>query len=336
MIKPQVLKQGDTIGIISPSSSVAAFVPRRLQRGIDTIKAMGFDVVLGNHATVASNHTAGSIEQRVSDLHQMFSNEKVKAIISTIGGYNSNQLLDELDYDLIRQHPKILMGYSDITALLLGIYQQTGVVTFLGPAILPQFGGFEGLHSYTHLWFQRILCSTNAPIEYSHSGLTIHEMLRWDSEDVRPRKSNSHKGPSVIRPGQAKGRIVAGNVGTMLTLAGTPYWPDLTDTLLFIEDDEMETPATIDRFLTQLRLMGVFEKISALLLGRFHPNVEFTGTEQLKDMLLTVVRGYNFPIGIDFDFGHTDPMFILPIGTQAQIDFGESIHLMLLESGVTE
>lgn len=336
MIVPSRLRAGDTIGIVSPASPVAAFCPKRFARGVENLEKMGFSVRVAEHATARYGHTAGTIEDRVSDIHAMFSNTEVSAIITTIGGFNSNQLLEYLDYDLIARHPKILMGYSDITALLLAIHKMTGLVTFLGPAIMPQFGEVDGLHRYTRKWFHTVLMEPTLPIELTPSNLSIHEQLRWDIEDTRPRCEEPHPGSRVLKDGAATGPIIAGNLGTMLALAGTRYFPDIDGVILCIEDDEEESPATIDRFMTQMRHMGVFEQIAAFAVGRFHPSVGFSDRDSLEEILLTATKGFDIPVAIDFDFGHTDPMFILPNGIRAHVDFCERVRLELLEEPVNK
>lgn len=334
LLRPSRLQPGDLIGIVSPASPVAHFVPRRLQRGIQALEEMGFRVRLSEHATARHGHTAGTIEQRLADLHAMFADPEVRGIITTIGGYNSHQLLDGLDYNLIRNNPKVLLGYSDITALHIGIHSQTGLVTCLGPAVLPQFGEVGGLGPYMLENFRRTLCS-GAPVgPIAPSPMVVDEHLRWDQEDDRPRRHRPNAGPRTLRPGAASGRIVAGNAGTLLLLAGTPYWPDLQGAILCLEDDESETPATIDRYFTHLRHMGVFEQIAGLVVGRFAPQVGFSPTDSLDELLLTATRGYSFPIAVDFDFGHWDPIFILPNGVQADLRAAGQAELALLESAV--
>jgi muramoyltetrapeptide carboxypeptidase len=303
---------------------------------VENLEKMGFSVRVAEHATARHGHTAGTIEDRVSDIHAMFSDAEVRAIITTIGGFNSNQLLEYLDYDLIARNPKILMGYSDITALLLAIHKVTGLVTFLGPAIMPQFGEAAGLHRYTRKCFHTVLMESTLPIELTPSHLSIHEQLHWDIEDTRPRLEEPHPGPRILKDGVATGPIIAGNLGTMLALASTRYFPDLDGVILCIEDDEEESPSTIDRFLTQLRHMGAFGRIAALVAGRFHPSVGFSDRDTLKDIVLTATEGYDIPIAVDFDFGHTDPMFTLPNGVQAHVDFCERAQLQLLEEPVSE
>ncbi|MCA1054464.1 LD-carboxypeptidase [Rossellomorea aquimaris] len=331
---PAKLQKGDTIGICSPSSPVAAYCPRRLKRGIEELKHLGFKVKVGEHTRRAMEYMAGSIDDRVADLHELFKDPEVKAIITTIGGTCSHQLLEKLDYGLIREHPKIFMGYSDITALHTAIYTKTGMTTYLGPAILPQFGEYGGILPYTKEYFLKTLVE-GEKIEYQHSDHMIMEHLWWDEEDDRPRQGITNGGPSIINEGSAEGRVFAGNVGTLLLLAGTDYFPDLEGSILFIEDDPEETPSSIDRYLTQLRHLGVYSKISGLVIGRFHENVGFK-EDQLSSMVKRVTEGYTFPIVTDLDFGHTDPMFILPNGIRCRLRAGtDGVHLRLLEHPVT-
>lgn len=334
MIKPPHLAEGDTIGVISPASPIASECPRRFERGVAHLQQMGFAVRVARHARASHGHTAGTIEQRVDDVHSLFSDPRVKAVLTSVGGLNSNQLLDSLDYDLIARNPKILMGYSDVTALLVAVQRVTGLVTFLGPAVLPQFGEPGGLHRYTEQWFRRVLMHPEAPLELTPSRRSIHEPVRWDVDDTAPRRGTAHRGPRTLVPGSVEGAVVAGNLSTLLVLAGSRYWPDVDGAILCVEEDESESPASVDRMVTQLRTMGVFRRIAALLVGRFHPGAGFCRAEPLKDVLLTATRGYRLPIAVDFDFGHTDPMFILPNGIRARVELGDVPRLELLEPAV--
>lgn len=337
IIKPSKLSLGDTVGIVSPASGVAAFCPRRLQRGVNCLENMGFNVIIGDRCSKQTGHTAGTIDDRLSDLHAMYRKNDVKAIITTIGGYNSNQLLDELDYELIRENPKILLGYSDITALQLGILSQTSTVTYMGPAILPQFGEFGGLFDYTRNSFEGVLMnSENERQNLQPSESWTDESLKWDIEDNRPRTVQESTGWKILKHGEAIGPIISGNMSTLLLLAGTKYFPDLTGAILCLEDDETTNPAIIDRYLTQLRHMGVYEQISALIVGRFPNKTGFTEGDPLENVLTIATRGYSFPVVYDFDFGHTDPMMILANGVLARLNATDNIEFGYMESTVLE
>ncbi|QOV13443.1 LD-carboxypeptidase [Viridibacillus arvi] len=336
-MKPKRLKVGSTIGIIAPSSGIAADCPGRLQRGIEEIEKLGYKVVVGEYARNSDDYMAGTVDERLTDLHTMFNNPKIDAIITTIGGTCSHQLLDKIDYELIKDNPKIFMGYSDITALNSAIYEKTGLVTFLGPAILPQFGEFNGLMDYTYKYFQNTLVEVNT-VEINSSSYRVLESLSWDKKDTRERVKESNAGMQIFKQGKAKGKIIAGNVGVMLLLAGTEYFPNVDGAILCLEDDEGECPESIDRYFTQLRHMRVFDKISALVIGRFHPSVGFGDNHDnglLNSILQRATEGYDFPIVYNADFGHTDPMFILPNGIQASIQANEDgIEFRFLETAV--
>ncbi len=314
---PEALKRGDTIGICSPSSPIAALCPRRFQRGITELEKMGFKVVVSKNAIKNNDYMAGTIEERVADLHELFLNKEVKAIITTIGGTCSHQLLEQIDYSIIRSNPKIFMGYSDITSLHAAFGKKAGLITFLGPAILPQFGEFGGLLSFTKKHFEATLMKGERVLLDS-SQTYVEEQLYWDENDDRVRNQIPHKGMQALKIGFSKGRIMGANMSTLLLLAGTEYFPNMDSVILCLEDDENESPSFIDRHLTQLRHLGVYDKIAGMVIGRFR---EKNGFEegQLEQIILTATRGYTFPIVIGADFGHSDPMYILPNGVYASL-----------------
>lgn len=322
MIIPPKLKAGDTIAVVSPSSAVASFCPRRLQRGIDQLQGLGFNVKLGKNATNRYKHTAGTMQERLDDIHEMFSDSEVNGIICTIGGLNSHHLLEGLDYELIKNNPKVFMGYSDITALLNVITHKTGMITYHGPMVLPQFGEFDGIFEYSLQYFKAMLMN-NESVNVKSSKVWTDEMTWWDKEDDRPRVMKNNPGMITLKEGAATGQIVGGNVGTLLLLAGTTFWPAMNGKIFFVEEDEEETPGTIDRYFTQLRHMGVYDQIAGLVVGRFHTKVGFTNEDSAKDIILTATAGYDFPIIKDVDFGHTDPVLTIPIGGMATISKDE-------------
>lgn len=333
MLKPKRLKVGDTVGIISTSSPVAALCPERLERGILEIERMGFKVKVGKNVVKKLDYLAGTVEERLEDFHNFIGDSEVKAVINTIGGFNSNQLIEYIDYELIKQNPKIIIGYSDFTAVLLSIYQKTNLVTFLGPAVLPQFGEYNGLINYSKKSFEDILINSSFPLEVMHSRQWTCEFLEWDKHDIRERKNVLNKGPKIVREGEMKGEILAGNMGTMLLLAGSSFIPSFENKILFIEDDEDEKPATIDRYLHHLRSIKAFDKINGIVIGRFHPKVSFSEEYSLSNIIKQATKNYNFPIVVDFDFGHTDPMMTLPNGINASIKaYSDNVQFIIEET----
>ncbi len=334
-LKPPPLRPGDKIEIVSPASPVPALRPERFGRGTSNLEALGFKVHVAENACALHGHTAGTVEERVHDLHAAFIDDEVRAIVCSIGGYNSNALLEHLDYGLIRDNPKILMGYSDITALLLAVHAKTGLVTFLGPSLMVQFGEYDGLHPYTESYLREILMNPDPPGKLVASGVSIHEYLEWDQDDTRPRHEEPCEAPRTLRPGRAEGRMLAGNLCTLAALAGTPYLPDLEGVVLCVEVSDEEDSAWTDRYLTQLRQVRAFEQAAALVVGRVHPDSGFTNEDPLEDLLLGATAGTDIPIATGFDFGHTDPMFVLPNGVRSVADFGDlEPELSLIEPAV--
>jgi len=333
--RPPALRRGNLVELLSPSAPVAAECPRRLARGIQALEAMGYRVRVPPEVIASHGHLAGSPLTRAEALNRALRDPEVRAIVSTIGGHNTNQLVELADYGALAADPKILLGYSDFSVLLVAAWHATGVVTFLGPAVMPQFGEHGGLHPWTAARLHEVLSSFTPAGRLPASGISIHEPLAWERDDVRPRTAVPCPGPRMLREGTARGPVVAANLGTMLTLAGTRHWPALDGVILCIEEDEVESPSTIDRMLTQIRLMGVLDRIAGLALGRFHPDVRFTEELPLADIVLQAARGTTMPIAIDFDFGHTDPMWTLPLGVNAELACRDGdAGLTLLEAAV--
>jgi muramoyltetrapeptide carboxypeptidase len=334
VLRPPALKRGDTVGIYTPSVPLPSLRPRRFTRGIAELERLGFCVRLAKHARGAQGHRSGTIAERVADLHELFADPEVRCVMSAIGGFNSNSLLEELDYDLIGANPKVFVGYSDVTALHAAIWSRTGLAVVLGPAVMVQFGEFDGVDPYTWSMFERTVTRAEPAGVLEPSSEWTDELLEWDERDDRRRARRPNQGPRVVREGLAEGPIVAGNCTTLLGLAGTSFWPDLDGAILCIEDDAEETPARVDRMLTQLRLLGVYERIAGLALGRFQPGSGFGADAPLDPIVLEATRGHEFPVVADLDFGHTDPMLSLPWGVNALLDATEEPRFELREAAV--
>ena len=332
---PPHLEPGDLVGVVSPSSPVAANCPRRFDRGVAELERRGFRVRVGEHARSKTGWTAGSPADRAADLHGMFADPDVRAIVCTIGGYNANQLLELLDYDLIAANPKLFVGYSDITALHGAIHARTGLATTIGPALLPQFGEHGGVHDYTWDAFERVAMRAE-PAGVLHAPDSWYpEVLWWDEQDDRPRRAAPAAPWRTVRAGRAEGPIVAGNVSTLLLLHGTPWWPSLDGALLCLDDDEeYGKPWIVERQLFQLRHLGVFAGAAGLAYGRVHPGAGFESDQWLDEILLRATAGIDLPVAAGLDFSHTDPLLTLPWGVRARLDAGGEVTFELLEPAV--
>jgi muramoyltetrapeptide carboxypeptidase len=273
VIKPKRLQKGDTIGIISPSYPSAGQIPSRLERGIRAIQRLGYSVKIGKHVWIIYGHKAGTASERVEDIHEMFEDTNVKAIIASIGGYNSNELLDLIDYNLIKRNPKIFCGYSDITALHCGIHTLSGLVTFYGPNVMSQFAEFGGPLRYTIDSFQKAVSSKTAAVRrIIPSREYTYEWLEWGKHDKRrPRKLIRSPQWNVLKSGYAEGELIGGHLRTVADLAGTRYFPDFTKKIFFWEETESNTALT-DSILMYLKMLGVFDRIRGMIIGRINPN----------------------------------------------------------------
>jgi muramoyltetrapeptide carboxypeptidase len=333
---PPRLREGDLVGVVSPSAPSAARVPRRFERGVAELERRGFRVRVGEHARTRTGWTAGAPRDRAADLHAMFADDEVRAIVCTIGSYNANQLLELLDFDLIAAQPKLFVGYSDITALHGAIHARTGLATMIGPALLPQWGEFGGLHDYTWDAFERVAMHAEPAGVFRQPEHWYAERLWWDQQDDRVRNAEPAPPWRTVRGGVAEGPLVVGNVNTLLLLKGTPWWPSLDDALLCLEDDdEFGKPWLVERQLFQLRHLGVFERAAGFAYGRIHPEAGFEEPEWIDEILLRATEGCELPVAVGLDFSHTDPLLTLPWGVRARLDAGDEVTLELLEPAVT-
>lgn len=281
------------------------------------IENLGFKVSFGKNVmnSINDDYKCASIEDRISDLHEAFSDNNVKAILTVIGGYNVNQILDELDYELIKNNPKILCGFSDITALANAIYAKTGLITYSG-VHFSSFGmkyGFE----YSLEYFKKIFIE-NDWIEIKSSKEWSNDL--WFSNQEN-RIFNPNEGMQIISEGKAEGKIIGGNLCTLNLLQGTEYMPNINNSILFIEDDGLvgkEFIREFDRDLQSLLHTAKGEKIKGIVIGRAE-NISEMNYNKWVNILKTKKQLENIPIVINANFGHTTPIFTFPIGGNAKL-----------------
>ncbi|HHF2958458.1 TPA: S66 peptidase family protein [Vibrio diabolicus] len=326
MIFPQALKVGDEIGFFSPSSPATVFAPVRFRRAKSYLESQGFELVEGDLTGCSDSYRSGSIQDRAEELNRLIRDPNVRCIMSTIGGSNSNSLLPYIDYEALRNDPKIIIGYSDVTALLLGIYTQTGIITFYGPALVASFGEFPPLVDETLKFFLEILCSGSDSYKYSIPQLWTDVKHDWETQDSpKPSYTNEWQ---FLGKGQISGRIIGGNLNTMAGIWGSEYMPKIEQGDILLLEDSLKGIETVERSFAHLMACGVFEKVGAIVLGKHELfNDKGTGRSPL-DVLLEVLNGKNVPILYGFDSCHTHPMLVTPLGVQASIDFDrETIEL---------
>lgn len=315
MIIPQKLKKGDTIRVITPARSFS--MPwlnndELKEVALNRFKELGLKVTFGKYIYEIDEFNSSTIEHRVEDIHDAFKDRSVKMLITVIGGFNSNQLLRYLDYDLIQDNPKIICGYSDITALLNAINAKSGLVTYLGPAYF-NFGDIKGFDQSLE-YFKKCLMDDK---EYE-----IIPSLKWSDDlwagNQNERNFMDNEGYWLISEGEAEGTIVGGNQCTLNLLQGTEYMPELKDSILFIEDDSMADIATFDRDLQSLIHLPDFNQVKGIVIGRFQKGSNVT-RELLTKTLKEKKELDNLPIIANADFGHSNPILTIPIGGKVKL-----------------
>ncbi|MDQ3656730.1 MAG: LD-carboxypeptidase [Chloroflexota bacterium] len=316
------LKPGDTIGVVSPSwFGGEAFVPRA-QRGMAQLQRLGFRVTVAEHAFNNHGHVSDTAENRVADLRAMFADPEIRMILATIGGDHSCHLLPLIDWQLIRDNPKIFMGFSDITVLNVAIWSQTGLVTFNGPGLLTDWAEFPEMPAFSRENAIRAIRTAEPMGELAPSGWWTEEFLDWSTgEDaLRPRRQEPSTGWRWLRAGSAQAPLIGGCLKSMQHLRGTPYWPDLTGAILFLEtSEEKPSPEDIDGILMDYENMGVFEQIAGLIVARPYG---YSDAEKVRlhDIIVERTATFGFPVLADTDTGHTTPLQTLPIGCTALLD----------------
>lgn len=310
IVKPKVLKPGDTIGVIAPSSPT--FEPGYLESTLAWLGKLGLKYKLGKNTFRSYSSYAGSDEARLADLHEAFADQAVSAVLPLRGGAGASRLLLKLDYGLLAANPKIICGFSDITALLLAVHQKTGLVTFHGPTLNLMYES-----AYTHAYWQKALMKTQ-PIGL----ITEPEENDKEQGDVW---GASYPSRMVINPGRASGRLTGGCLTLIRGLMGTPFEIDTKDRLVFIEDVD-EEPHAMDRMLTQLVLAGKFKEARGIIIGDCSgcrpggsKRNSLTLNHALEEVLRERLSKLDIPVVYGFKIGHTADKITLPIGVEASL-----------------
>ncbi len=290
------------------------------------IEDLGLKLSFGQHVMESDIFDSTSIKSRLQDLHEAFQDKNIKAIFTVIGGYNVNQLLVEIDYQLIAANPKILCGYSDITALQNAIYAKTGLVTYSG-LHYSSLGMEQGM-DWSLDYLKKCLFKENS--------YTIEASPKWSDDawflDQNNRRFLPNDGHWILQPGKARGRILGANLCTFNLLHGTTYMPSLENSILFLEDDALtgnDTAVTFDRDLQSLIQQPGFEGVRGLIIGRFQ-QASHISLEILKTIIQNKKELKNIPMIANVDFGHTDPMITFPIGGAVQIEAAKEVKLIIL------
>jgi len=302
--KPPALRPGDTVGIIAPASNIK---PELLQAGCEALTRLGYKPFYFDSIFEQDLYFAGSVERRARELEEMFTSPEVRAIICARGGYGTNYLLQSLHIELIKAHPKILVGYSDVTTLLTYFTDAAGLVTFHGPMVTKDFSRVDGVD--VNSW---------------HAALTGRPEWTVGAES----------GIRSLRQGKARGILYGGCLSMLVASLGTPYEIHIDNTILFIEDIATK-PFQIDRMLMQLKLAGKFEGVRGIIFGEMMDCVQSQDQSySLEEVVLRVVGDLGFPVAYGLRSGHVSRANVtLPIGVWAELDVTRgSPRLTILES----
>lgn len=329
LIRPRRLKSGDRIGIIAPASPVHVIDQRAWERGLANLRAIGLEPVFGKNLMKRTGHTAGTPQERADDIMDMFRSPDIAAIITVFGGFNSNQVLDLLDYDEIERNAKVFCGYSDITTLNLAFLERSRMVNFSGPALVT-FCQPE-LPAYTLDSFRSAVFGTGEHVIVPSENWAEDEWFL--KPELGPREWKPNPGWAVIGEGVESGPSIGGNLSTLLGLAGTDYWPEMHGRILFVEEDDTGPAGLIDRNLQQLKMLGVLDEISALVVGRISTRAGFDENDRLEDCVRRLTEGYDMPVVTGVDLSHTDPIATLPLGVLCELDT-ETKRIRFLEPSV--
>ncbi|MGE7878560.1 S66 family peptidase [Peribacillus muralis] len=307
---PSRLQAGDEIRVIAPSRSLAIVKGEQRRLAEERLTEIGFKVTYGKTALFHDDFFSNSIEDRIKDLHDAFRDPFVKGIFTGIGGYNANQLLSYIDYDLIAKNPKVLMGYSDITAILLAIHKKTGLTTYSGPHF-STFGMKAGL-AYTMEHFKKAIIDSD--------GFDLVPSETWSDDswhlEQDDRTFHPNEGYMVIQEGDAAGTVIGGNLCTLNLLQGTEFMPSLEDRILFLEDDEESHPFSFDRDLQSLLHQPDAGGIKGIVIGRFQKESGMTDYA-LQEIIAAKKELKGIPVIANANFGHVHPFVTVPNGSKA-------------------
>lgn len=311
-IKPKRLTAGDTVAVIAPSSGVSQ---DEFDKSIKNMTDLGFKTKVGKYTQALNGFLAGTDKERLEDLHWAFSDKEVSAVWCIRGGYGAGRFLPDIDYKLIKKNPKIFVGYSDITALHLAIYQNTGLVTFHGPVASSNYSEYTKKHA------SNVLMNPSAPYKIELSPDNIAK----EGKEFRT---------EVITKGKARGKLIGGNLSLLTALAGTPFaLKNTKGKLLFIEDVG-ERPYRLDRMFVQLKQSINLRELAGIALGVFTDcNPPDDKSQTVIDVVKDHLANLGIPVIYGLSFGHIREQFTLPIGIEAELDT-ENATMTFLETGV--
>lgn len=311
ILKPPRLRKGDVIGVIAPASPMK---PELLESGVRYLEGLGYRVKLGKHVFKTHGYLAGTDKQRAQDLNNMFRDRRVQAIICARGGYGTPRLLPLLNYEAMQQHPKIFVGYSDLTAIQLAMFKHAGLITFSGPMVAAEMG--RGIDPFTEENFWRMITSA----------LPFGEVQRPNGESY-----------GAINKGKVTGRLIGGCLSLIAPLEGTHHLPALDKKIFFVEDVG-EAVYRWDRYFVQLREVGLLQRIGGFMLGQTTDcqSRDDDPTLTFDDLMRDFIKPLKVPALTGLDYGHSRVKHTMPIGAAAELEVSSRrARLTITEAAVS-
>lgn len=310
VLKPPRLRSGDLIGLVSPASAPSSY--EKIEKAVQYLEGRGYRVKVGTYVSSVHGYLAGADDQRAADFNEMIRDKAIKAVFAVRGGYGTPRILPLIDYQSLKRQPKIIVGYSDITALQLAIFRKTSLVTFSGPMAGVEMWNHIDPFTEEHFW--KIVTSNSK----------VGELKNPPDEAIK-----------VLKEGKGEGRLVGGNFATFASLLGTQFAPNLKDSILVLEDVD-EAPHRIDRMLTQLLNARILRSLSGLIFGVFSGCVPSEPTNPyltVEQILAEFTQRVECPVVANLQYGHIPRKLTVPIGLKGKIDTTKG-KIEVLESGV--
>jgi muramoyltetrapeptide carboxypeptidase len=316
-LRARRLKAGDTVGLVAPASAIYQDVEVDIAR--ESLEGLGLKVEIGQHLRDKHGYLAGSDKARAEDINKFFKDDDIAGVIAIRGGWGSARLLPHLDFDEIRKNPKVLLGYSDITALHNAIHARTGLVTFHGPV------GLGRWDAWSVDWLKRVLFNAEAVTMANKKDLSDRNSLTQVDNRTR-----------TITPGKARGKMLGGNLTVLTAILGSPYVPDYTGSILFLEDVQ-ESLYRVDRMLTSLKLAGVLDKVKGVVFGtcsQCGPGNDNYAALTMEQILADHIKTLGVPAWQGAMIGHDTPQWTVPFGLEVEID-ATACTVTMTEPGVS-
>ena len=310
------LQPGGTIGVFSPSYPITAISPSAAENAVKFIESNGYKVKKGSLWGKSNFYRSGSARERADEFNELLHDPEVNCLMASIGGFVSNAMLPYIDYDFFAAHPKPVVGMSDTTSILMGLYAKTGVTVYYGTNLVTSYAR---LSPYSDIALRCLLdvidpkgCIYPLPEFYSD------EVIDWDQPLTTEKRIPNRL--VTLSGGKARGRLIGGNLNTLTGIWGSPYMPEIREgDILFLENTE-EWAGYTERYLTWLKLCDVFERIGGLILGKPRSFDDCGTGKKSYELIPEIIGEPTFPILAEFDCGHCAPMLTLPIGAAAELD----------------